>query len=54
MRLLTGPGRPLPAGAPATGSPCMACLGDGGDCLRCQGTGCDPDPQAPAGVVIAP
>jgi hypothetical protein len=34
---------------------CVACVGDGfnpdgGDCLRCQGTGVDPDPMAPAGA----
>jgi DNA segregation ATPase FtsK/SpoIIIE, S-DNA-T family len=26
---------------------CVACVGDGGDCRRCSGSGVDPDPTAP-------
>jgi hypothetical protein len=34
---------------------CVACVGDrtspdGGPCLRCKGTGIDPDPLAPTGI----
>jgi hypothetical protein len=37
---------------------CVACVGDrtnpdGGPCLRCKGTGTDPDPLAPAGLAVA-
>ncbi len=37
---------------------CVACVGDGfnpdgGLCLRCRGTGVDPDPLAPAGIAVA-
>jgi hypothetical protein len=37
---------------------CVACVGDltnpdGGPCLRCKGTGVDPDPLAPAGNPVA-
>jgi hypothetical protein len=37
---------------------CVACVGDrtnpdGGPCLRCKGTGCDPDPLAPIGIAVA-
>jgi hypothetical protein len=38
---------------------CVACVGDranpaGGPCLRCHGTGIDPDPAAPQGIPPAP
>ena len=38
---------------------CVVCLGDQIDpaarepCLRCCGTGLDPDPLAPAGIAVA-
>ena len=37
---------------------CVACVGDGtnsdgGPCLRCKGTGTDPDPAAPTGIAVA-
>ena len=37
---------------------CVACVGDrtnpdGGPCLRCKGTGTDPDPLAPTGIAVA-
>jgi len=37
---------------------CVACVGDrtnpdGGPCLRCKGTGIDPDPMAPTGISVA-
>jgi hypothetical protein len=37
---------------------CVACVGDrtnpdGGPCLRCKGTGSDPDPLAPTGIAVA-
>jgi hypothetical protein len=37
---------------------CVACVGDrtnpdGGPCLRCRGTGIDPDPLAPDGIPVA-
>jgi hypothetical protein len=37
---------------------CVACVGnrtnpDGGPCLRCKGTGIDPDPLAPTGLAVA-
>jgi hypothetical protein len=37
---------------------CVACVGDrtnpdGGPCLRCKGTGIDPDPAAPTGIAVA-
>ena len=37
---------------------CVACVGDrtnpdGGPCLRCKGTGVDPDPLAPTGLPVA-
>jgi hypothetical protein len=37
---------------------CVACVVDrtnpnGGLCLRCQGTGTDPDPLAPTGIAVA-
>jgi hypothetical protein len=37
---------------------CVACVGDrtnpdGGLCLRCKGTGIDPDPLAPTGIPVA-
>jgi hypothetical protein len=37
---------------------CVACVGDrtnpdGGPCLRCHGTGIDPDPLAPTGIEVA-
>ena len=40
---------------PAVEPICVACVGDGftddgGPCPRCGGTGCDPDPAAPAGI----
>ncbi len=35
------------APAAVVARPCALCVGDGGDCLRCGGTGTDPDPQAP-------
>jgi hypothetical protein len=36
---------------------CVACVGDrtnpdGGLCLRCKGTGIDPDPLAPTGIPV--
>jgi hypothetical protein len=45
----------MPERAPAAARPapiCVACVGDrtdpaGGPCLRCKGTGADPDPLAP-------
>jgi hypothetical protein len=48
----------MPERAPVTAAPapmCVACVGDrtnpdGGLCLRCKGTGRDPDPLAPAGI----
>ena len=44
----------LPEQAPV----CVACVGDrtnpdGGTCLRCRGTGIDPDPLAPPGIPVA-
>jgi hypothetical protein len=45
--------------APAPAAPvCVACVGDrtnpdGGTCLRCKGSGIDPDPLAPAGIAVA-
>jgi hypothetical protein len=42
---------------PAPRNPiCVACVGDrtnpdGGPCLRCRGSGTDPDPAAPTGIV---
>jgi hypothetical protein len=53
----------LPEQPPAPPEPavpvCVACLGDradadGGLCKRCRGTGRDPDPMAPAGIVPLP
>jgi hypothetical protein len=37
---------------------CVACVGDrtnpdGGPCLRCKGSGYDPDPAAPTGITVA-
>jgi hypothetical protein len=55
----TIPEQTAPAAEPAPGTPlCVACVGDrtnpdGGPCLRCKGTGCDPDPLAPAGIAVA-
>jgi hypothetical protein len=48
----------MPEPAAAAGEPasiCVACVGDctnpdGGPCLRCKGTGKDPDPLAPTGI----
>jgi hypothetical protein len=50
---------PEPATVAAEAAPvCVACVGDrsnpdGGPCLRCKGTGRDPDPLAPAGTAVA-
>jgi hypothetical protein len=47
------------ATAPELDAPvCVACVGDrtnpdGGPCLRCKGTGVDPDPLAPTGLPVA-
>ena len=30
--------------------PCVACVGEGGVCRRCKGSGVDPDPAAPVGI----
>jgi hypothetical protein len=43
---------------PEQGPVCVACVGDttnpdGGPCLRCKGTGIDPDPLAPTGIAVA-
>jgi hypothetical protein len=51
----------LPEQPPVAAEPapvCVACVGDatnpdGGPCLRCQGTGTDPDPLAPTGIAVA-
>jgi hypothetical protein len=50
----TLPERTAPSAEPAP--ICLACVGDrtsadGGPCLRCKGTGADPDPLAPTGIV---
>jgi hypothetical protein len=44
--------------APPQAPICVACVGDranpdGGPCLRCKGTGTDPDPVAPTGIAVA-
>jgi hypothetical protein len=47
-----------PAGA-AQEPICVACVGErfdwatGQPCLRCHGTGIDPDPLAPTGIAVA-
>jgi len=49
----------IPEPAPIAAEPvCVACVGDraspdGGPCLRCKGTGTDPDPLAPTGIAVA-
>jgi hypothetical protein len=54
------PGREELARALAGEGPvCVACVGhrtnpDGSPCLRCKGTGVDPDPLAPTGTGVAP
>lgn len=48
----------MPDQAPPAAEPapiCVACVGDGfnpdgGPCLRCSGSGVDPDPLAPTGI----
>jgi hypothetical protein len=47
-----------PAAAAAQPPICVACVGDGtspatGICLRCHGSGVDPDPDAPTGIAVA-
>lgn len=49
------PEQTAPAAEPAP--ICVACVGDGfnpdgGSCLRCKGTGVDPDPVAPTGIEV--
>ena len=48
---------PAPIGA-GLAPICVACVGDrtnpdGGPCLRCRGSGIDPDPLAPTGIAAA-
>jgi hypothetical protein len=45
------------AASPDLAPVCVGCVGDGfnpdgGPCLRCNGTGIDPDPLAPIGIEV--